>query len=311
MVTVQEHTPACWEEGLIRDQRYWQTLQSDLRRQKNRRLAKRMADLYEQYCLWPRWKRPLGNTVAKPTLSTCIMTMNSADRIVPLLRYIRAFSDEIVVGVDSKTTDNTLDICQGLADELFIIESDALTCNAGLETLVRRCHGDWVLRLDDDEFPEPRFAEFYRAILSTTHYTHFKLPRLHLAQTQPLLWIDDSYLYPDYQLRLFKNQLDLLTFPGPVGHKGIECRGPKGRLNTLNLVHLNLAINPRWKREEKLKTYIKRLNGAWVHPVNEYALMFEDFDYQMKSYHYPDTAFQALLTDTIMHQQACYASLSL
>ena len=75
--------------------------------------------------------------------------MNSAQRIRPLLQYIRRFSDEIVVGVDSKTTDDTLATCEGLADELFVIQSDALTCNAGLEPLVERCHDkawDWLLK---------------------------------------------------------------------------------------------------------------------------------------------------------------------
>lgn len=289
-----------------RDERYFQTLRKDNRRQKARRFAHRLGYLYENLLVRPRWEKLGRNLQSRPRLSTCIMTMNSAERIRPLLQYIRRFSDEIVVGVDSKTTDHTFEACEGLADELFVIQSDALTCNAGLETLVERCHGDWVLRLDDDEFPEPHFERIVSGLMSGERYTHYKIPRLHLCEVEPMRWVDDSYLYPDYQMRLFRNDKSLLKFPGAVGHLGIECAGPKGRLNTVNLVHLNLAINPRFKREAKLKTYIERLNGGWVHPVNEHALLFEDFNYRILPYQYPDPDFLALLKETTLHQRRIY-----
>ena len=284
--------------AIQRDSRYQKTLRRDTMRQQGRRMAHKLGVAYEQAVIWPQWQhtRP-----AKPkTLSTCIMTMNSEHRIGPLLEYIRPFSDEIVVAVDSKTTDNTFKVCQaqGLCDELFVIQSDALTVNAGLEELVSRCHSNWILRLDDDEFPEPHFAHYKQGILSQQKYTHYKMPRLHLNNINPLTWINDGYLYPDYQMRLFKNDTSLLSFPGAVGHLGIRCAGPKGRLNSINLIHLNLAINPRFKREEKLATYIKRLNGEWVHPVNEHALLFEDFNYQIEAYNYPDAGFCERLTES-------------
>lgn len=289
-----------------RDERYFQTLRKDNRRQNARRFAHRLGCLYENLLVRPRWEK-LGRTLqSRPRLSTCIMTMNSAERIRPLLQYIRRFSDEIVVGVDSKTTDHTFEACEGLADELFVIQSDALTCNAGLEPLVDRCHGDWILRLDDDEFPEPHFERIIAGLISGERYTHYKIPRLHLCEVEPMRWVDDSYLYPDYQMRLFRNDKSLLKFPGAVGHLGIECAGPKGRLNTVNLVHLNLAINPRFKREAKLKTYIERLNGGWVHPVNEHALLFEDFNYRILPYQYPDPDFLTLLKETTLHQRRIY-----
>lgn len=291
-----------------RDADYHRVLQRDIRRQAARRFAHRLGALYERFWMTPRWRRmgEEATDTSRPRLSTCIMTMNAAERIQPLLRYVRRFSDEIVVGVDSKTTDSTLAACEGLADELFIIQSDALTCNAGLEALVDRCKGDWILRLDDDEYPEPHFEELVGGLMRQSRYTHYKIPRLHLCQVEPMQWVDDSYLYPDYQMRLFRNDKRLLKFPGAVGHLGIECQGPKGRLNTVNLVHLNLAINPRFKREAKLRTYIERLNGGWVHPVNEHALLFEDFNYRIKLYQYPDSDFLALLAQVTHHQRTQY-----
>lgn len=285
------------EFAIQRDQRYRDILRRDLSRQRMRRWARQWGVLYENWVTVPRLKamaQSAQTQARRPKLTTCIMTMNSAERIRPLLEYIRHFSDEIVVGVDSKTTDNTFAACEGLADELFVIQSDALTCNAGLEPLVDRCHGDWILRLDDDEFPEPHFAELTTGLMLSDRYTHYKLPRLHISSIEPLMWVNDSYLYPDYQMRLFKNDKSLLKFPGAVGHLGIECKGSKGRVNSVNLVHLNLAINPRFKREAKLKTYIERLNGGWVHPVNEHALLFEDFNYRIEPYRYPTSTSRSV-----------------
>ena len=293
--------------AIPRDARYQETLARDNRRQQGRRWAHGLGAWFERTFKAPQWKNLTQERQGRQKLSTCIMTMNSEHRIRPLLEYVRRFSDEVVVGVDSKTQDNTFAACEGLADELFIIESDALTCNAGMETLVDRCHGDWVLRLDDDEFPEPHFEQLLGGLLATDKYTHYKIPRLHLCSTEPLQWINDGYLYPDYQMRLFKNDKTLLKFPGAVGHLGIECAGPKGRLNSVNLVHLNLAINPRFKREQKLATYIDRLNGGWVHPVNEHALLFEDFDYRIEPYHC-DAEFGPLLSETVRHQRTVYES---
>lgn len=294
------------EFNIQRDRAYKQTYRRDMRRQVVRRIAHQLSTQYEILFRYPAWRRAQASpSHARPKLSTCIITMNSAQRIRPLLEYIRSFSDEIVVGVDSKTTDNTLEVCQGLADELFVIQSSAQTCNAGLETLVSRCHGDWILRLDDDEFPEPHLHTLLPGLMQD-RFTHYKMPRLHLSSVEPLEWIDDGYLYPDFQLRLFKNEPSLLTFPGAVGHRGIECAGRRGRLNSVNLIHLNMAINPRFKREEKLKVYIDRLNGDWVHPVNEHALLFEDFNYRIRPYQYPDSGFCQRLIETTRHQRHWY-----
>jgi hypothetical protein len=109
-------------------------------------------------------------------------------------------------------------------------------------------------------------------------------------------------------MRLFINDKSQLKFPGAVGHLGIECQGRKGRINSVNLIHLNMAINPRFKREAKLETYIKRLNGEWVHPINEHALLWEDFNYQIEPYRYPDHTFRQLLIDTTRHQRDWYVA---
>jgi len=303
-----------------KDWRYYKTWYKDMWRYRLRRLVHLVQRQQEAGLKVPKWRQFSGQHVS---LSVCIITMNAAHRIGPLLQYLKTHlaspGDELVVGVDSKTTDNTLAVCQQYADVVFEIDNPHQTCNSGLQHLVEHCRGDWIIRLDDDEFPEPHFFTWVQGLihdgqLKPKPITHYKLPRLHISEAQyyndtlpaALLWINDSYLYPDYQMRLFQNDPALLSFPGAVGHSSIHCGGKRGKLHGVNLVHLNLAINPRFKREAKLQTYVQRLNGGWVHPVNERALLFEDFDYAIEPYLYPDADFCRLLAKTVVDQRTIF-----
>ncbi len=287
----------------IRNFKYYYTLNKDqlwhaFRRWQHRRGIQRelASDLYHTTGMPPSGRK---------TLSTCVLTMNAENRIAPLIRYLKTFSDEVVIGVDSKTTDRTTEVARDAgAEVVFEIENTALTCNGMLEALVKRCTGDWVLRLDDDEYIEPQFIQIKDRLMAQENHTHYKFPRLHLCETQPLRWVNDSYLYPDYQMRLFKNDLHLLTFPGPIGHTAITASGSKGRIYATNIVHLNLAINSRTQREAKLDRYILRHNGEWVHPINEYALLYEDFGYRIDPYLHSDDAFCTLLTQVVQSNRS-------
>lgn len=303
-----------------RDVRYWHTYFCDMIRQKVRRLAKACwAKPRETWTVLPQWRRAAAKSTPEAStentrLSTAFLTMNASSRLRPVVEAVRGFSDEVVVGVDSKSDVATWQLCQqlqaeGWIDVLFRHENPHLTCNAALEAMVDHCSGDWILRLDDDELIEPSFAQYKQAILATQQYTHYKLPRLHLCGVRPLQWINDGYLYPDYQLRLFRNDKQLLQFPGPVGHSNISCAGPRGKLHTIHLIHLNLVIFSRAQREEKLQRYVRRaVEGTeqvrpWVHPINERVLRFEDYSYQIDLYQCQTQAFWQQLTRIIDHQR--------
>lgn len=283
----------------IRDFKYYYTLYKDLTWHRFRRFLHQKGLKKELASGIYHTPAPKHNL----KLSTCVITMNSAHRIAPLIRHAKTFSDEVVIGVDSKTQDNTFEVCQKAgADVVFWIENNALTCNAGLEELVKACSGDWILRLDDDEYMEPEFLEIKDHLMAQAQYTHYKFPRLHITSVDPMQWVPDGYYYPDYQMRLCKNDLNILHFPGAVGHTSITADGEKGRIFGVNIVHLNLAINSRQKREAKLEKYIIRHNGGWVHPINEYALLFEDFNYKIEPYTHRDKEFCKLLYEVVHGQ---------
>ena len=85
-------------------------------------------------------------------LSVAIPAFNSEAYIEPLLRGVRRFADEIVIGVDTGSTDGTERICARYADRLFCLEPIG-TSERAVAWLNEQCTGDWILRLDDDELP--------------------------------------------------------------------------------------------------------------------------------------------------------------
>lgn len=292
--------------GITRDWRYHWTYWKDSWRYRFRRWVHRIRAVWSEQFI-----RPVDKAIRipnRPTITTIIPTMNSAGRIQPLLAYCRSFSDQIVVAIDAKTTDNTLEVCKALADVVFVAENNAKTGDALVGVAVEHATGDWVLRLDDDEFPETQLVASLPYWLTRPDVTHYKIPRVHLSQHDPLCWVDDGYLYPDHQMRLFINRPEWLSFPDGKGHGRIAChRGKLGRINGQNLVHLNLAMNPRRERFKKLqRRYVARMNGGWVHPVNEHTLLFEDFHYNIRPYRSGNEAFDQLLRDTIAHQRQLF-----
>ncbi|MEB3207210.1 MAG: glycosyltransferase [Vampirovibrionales bacterium] len=334
-ITASMEPPDPLTAGIIRDTRYKATFQRDMRRQTLRRLMHQFLACWEQRVSIPRWKK-LSRALKKPfKLSVIIPTMNASARLVPLLQYVRPFADEIIVGVDSKTTDDTLQLAAPLADQCFLIENAARHCNGILDQLVGRCSGDWILRLDDDEWPEPGFVQLWQGLLQDAEnrgVTHFKMARPHLCRLDvaasdalgvvpknrvtasedkdALYWIPDGYFFPDYQLRLFKNSPALLKFPPALPHVNLSVQGKQAKLHTIRLLHLNLAVYPTIDRLAKLRRNIERHQGDWVHPVNEAALLWERFHYRVLPYTSHEEAFDASVR-AVIAQSLRYAGTSI
>jgi glycosyltransferase involved in cell wall biosynthesis len=92
------------------------------------------------------------------TISLLLATKNSAERLPFLLDGIRRIVDEIVIGVDDSSTDNTLEVTRGLADTYVSVKSAGYV-ESFLYQLFPLCKGDWILRIDDDEFLSRQWAK--------------------------------------------------------------------------------------------------------------------------------------------------------
>ncbi|MGA2108609.1 MAG: glycosyltransferase, partial [Syntrophorhabdales bacterium] len=135
--------------------------------------------------------------------------------------------DELVIGVDSSSTDSTERICRLYADKLFRLEPIG-TSERALAWLNEQCTGDWIFRLDHDELPSTGLIKALPRLLADREYTHYWLPRRWIIGAEQVRWISQSPWWPDWQLRLFRNLPSLVSFPGHL-HSDYVVQGAAGR----------------------------------------------------------------------------------
>lgn len=138
----------------------------------------------------------------KPLLSVAIITYNEEHIIEKTLSAINNWVDEIVV-VDSFSTDNTLNILEMFNVSLYKEKWQGYSKQKNLA--ISKCTGDWILVLDADEIvSEPLKDEILKVIKKPDKYDGFQIKRKFYIGKR---WIKYGGYYPDYQLRLFRNNI--------------------------------------------------------------------------------------------------------
>jgi glycosyltransferase involved in cell wall biosynthesis len=138
----------------------------------------------------------------KKTVSVVILANNEEKNLGQCLRSVSGWAHEVVV-VDSGSTDRTMDIAREYGARVlkhdFINQADQF--NWALENAA--LSGDWVLRLDADEYPtEELKAEIDRTLPETPQdVTGFSLKRRNYFMGK---WIRYGGYYPAWILRLFR-----------------------------------------------------------------------------------------------------------
>src|ERR1051326_3910870 len=122
------------------------------------------------------------------TLSVCIVTRDSAAYIRPLLQIARSVADEVVVAVDASSQDDTERVCRAFADRLFRLEPFGDAVEVTLGWLIDQCHGDWILRLDDDELPSRGLVESLPRLTADREFPHYWVRRRWLAPPDGKSW---------------------------------------------------------------------------------------------------------------------------
>lgn len=183
----------------------------------------------------------------RPRLSVCIHTRNSAERIEKLIAEAFEFADEVSVGVDASSHDDTFDRASRLADIAWRFQLPQQGQNAP----VRLAHtdyatGDWILQLDDDESMEPTFDALRHELMSDPAVTHHYLARKYIVSMSPPAYIRAGPWYPDWQLRLFRNDRSLIWSP-LAPHKAYQAQG-QGHFELRTSI---LHFEPLWCSPEK------------------------------------------------------------
>jgi Glycosyl transferase family 2 len=160
----------------------------------------------------------------RPTLSACILARSTRSGLERLLRELAGVADQVVVGVDEASRDDTFDVACRLADVVFHFEHVGPPVRARLLPL-RHATGDWVLALDEDEGLDSAAAPLLHELLSDGRYSHYWLSRKWIVGEEPLVYLHGAPWFPDWQLRLFRNDPRRVWHSGRV-HTGYLVAGP-------------------------------------------------------------------------------------
>lgn len=206
-----------------------------------------------------------------PTLSAATATYNGAARLPALLSQLTALADEVLVLIDSKTTDNSEEVARTFTDKVVKFEHDPLFINFYRTALVHLT-GEWVLHMADDETLSPEWTRAaVNELMGAREVSHY---------LTPIRWLvppGDRYLrngpwHPFFAPRLVRLTGSSISLGGRL-HDNLHILGERCALANMFIYHWDLAIRSRAEREAKVQRYRETDNE---YPCAEYYL-YEDW----------------------------------
>jgi hypothetical protein len=208
-------------------------------------------------------------------VSACIVTIASEDRLERIAQNLRPLVDEIVVVVDSRSVDGTTDIARRVADRVEFVKNENFL--SIYFPMFEYCSGSWILRIDDDETLCDMWSrERMDQLINAPNTTNYYLARKWIV-TPNDRYICETPLFPNFALRLFRNDRSIAGVPATV-HSQLPIAGPSGYPGDLHILHWNLVMYDRASREEKIHRYRRSSPEAAAGAGEEYYL-YEDYSY--------------------------------
>jgi hypothetical protein len=179
------------------------------------------------------------------------LTRNGVERLPSVLANVALFADEIVVGVDDSSTDETLAFARSHADVVFRFEHSGLFDGARMH-FFEVASGDWILSLDDDEAMDGTFVDIVAELLAGDAYTHYYFPRKWVVHrdASKLQYARAMPWFPDWQPRMVRNDRRLVFHPASA-HSGFRVVGSpcyETRTSILHFEHVLLTEEERGRK---------------------------------------------------------------
>jgi hypothetical protein len=197
-------------------------------------------------------------------ITALVPTHHLPEESMAWMTEARNIFDEVIVLIDQKrATPGTVARAEKVATSVVRNNRDNWY-DPDPFPLLAGCNGDWVFILDYDEQLSSEWQQdVWRQILETTNLTHFWCPRRWIVAGQQ--YIRAEPWWPDFQLRLFRNNLKGTTFPTKL-HDTIYVPGLSACFRNLAIHHHVLWLCSRATRENRIRYYEQlRPGGALGH----------------------------------------------
>lgn len=190
-------------------------------------------------------------------LTVAIPTVNSARHLDIILQFYRGNGIPVVVFVDNRSDDETLQVAREWAAETVAIPNPGGFVAEGLiEQISQACRTKWVLRIDDDELPSRAMMDFVHEVVANGEKKVYGFPRHQCAVSKSgrlLASAKDSPL-DHRQWRLYRPAA--VRFIHGVHTPGFEWHGPGGVAPLeASLIHLDWAVRSYDERKRKVERY--------------------------------------------------------
>lgn len=179
------------------------------------------------------------------------------DRLTNLLKMASILADETVVILDNDKK-SIYEKIKSYADTVVVLPGKGCF-EAYSRDIFRYCTKTWILRVDDDETLSLSCTkEKLKKLISDRTAAAYWLPRKWFIDTKSFI-ISEPW-YPDYQLRLFRNQICFFELPDFI-HSALVVHGNTKKTDEFCLEHWDLMYKNRKQREDKVKYYDTLLPG--------------------------------------------------
>jgi hypothetical protein len=178
------------------------------------------------------YDRKFATAYPRQTVSLCMIAKDAEQTIGKSLLSIAGYVDEVIIGIDAATSDNTERAIRQFEEmhplwpvvRTFPIESALVSgFDEARNATIEEAHGDWILWFDTDE--EAVDPEALCGLLRNNQYLGYPLPQTHFSINPP------QVLNTDYPVRLFRNRRGVRFF-------GVVHEHPE--------TELNAGMGPAW-----------------------------------------------------------------
>jgi hypothetical protein len=229
-------------------------------------------------------------------LTLLIPAINGEQELARILPQLSNIGDELVIGIDDTTTDRTADVARRYTDRIYPVPHEGFRGRGrpddlnAIECLLPYCRGDWVLRVDQDETLSPQWRDrtYVNKLLDDPAATHYWIPR-RLVVPSGGEYVCSGILFPDFQLRLYRNIPSLIQF-NRRPHDPPRIAGEQRYIADSWIVHWDSVWHDSARRQEKIQFNRELGYAAGEFDPPDFSRGLEEFPLRPLDFTYPSAS---------------------